>query len=447
MLFSRISRILSVCCLCILVPLSSFAAAGQWTTTWTASAHGPYPSGNASAQPDQRLSFPDAAVGARDQSFRMIVMPDMWGESLRVRFTNAWGTKPVTLDGVYVGVQLSGSAVMAKTNVKVLFGGKSELRLAPGAVAWSDAVSLPFADNPSSLDGRKLAVSFHVAGESGPMTWHAKAMQTSYVTLPGAGSRGHEESEASFIQPVASWFFVDAVDMMLPDARTIVAFGDSITDGTASTLNGDDRWPNVLSRRMREQHGRKISVVNAGIGGNQIIGPRDYTPYTPQKPYQGGPAALSRIERDVISLSNVATVIWFEGINDFSKNGNAEAQDVIEGMRKGVALLRSKLPGVRVVGATVTSTLGSTSKAHGSKEQDDKRQTLNEFIRTSGLFDAVLDFDKVLLDPATGGLKPEFVPESTCGGPGDRVHPNRLGYVTLGMSIDLKAVLPKMEGK
>src|SRR5262249_16861031 len=133
----------------------------------------------------------------------------------------------------------------------------------------------------------KLAISFHVAGESGPMTWHAKALTTSYVTAPGAGSKGKSEDEAAFPYSTASWFFVDAVEMMAPaNSFAIVAFGDSITDGTASTMNGDDRWPDVLSRRLHAVHGNRIAVVNAGIGGNQIAGPAEYSP---QKPFPGGP--------------------------------------------------------------------------------------------------------------------------------------------------------------
>src|SRR6516162_8214386 len=163
-----------------------------------------------------------------------------------------------------------------------------------GSAVWSDGVQLGFVRDPAELAGRKLAVSFHVAGESGPMTWHAKALTTSYVTAPGAGSKGKSEDEAAFPYSTASWFFVDAIEMMAPaNSFAIVAFGDSITDGTASTMNGDDRWPDVLSRRLHAAHGNRIAVVNAGIGGNQIAGPAEYSP---QKPFPGGPSAMQRIE-------------------------------------------------------------------------------------------------------------------------------------------------------
>ncbi len=228
------------------------------------------------------------------------------------------------------------------------------------------------------------------------------------------------------------------------DSFAILAFGDSITDGTASTMNGDDRWPDVLSRRLKAVYGNRIAVVNTGIGGNQIAGPAQYGP---DKPFPGGPSALSRLERDVIELSGAAALIWLEGTNDFSKNGNASFETVREAMKQGVARLRARRPEMRLIGATVVSALGSTSPAHGFAEQDQKRKLLNEFIRTSGLFDAVIDFDKATLDPQGGGLKPEFVPESTTGGPGDKLHPNRAGYLAMAMAINLDLFKPKPAGR
>ena len=411
----------------------------KWVTTWAASVHGPYPVGNPSAQPNQSFHFPSPSTGARDQTLRLVVRPDLWGRQARFRFSNAFGTKAITFDGVFAGLQLGGAAVMPGTSQVVRFGGQGSITVQPGEWVWSDAVALPFAGNPAELSGRKLAVSFHISGESGPMTWHAKALQTSYVTAPGAGAKGDIEDESPFPFSTASWFFLDAVDMLAPsDTQVIVAFGDSITDGTASTMNGDDRWPDVLSRRLRAARPNRVAVVNAGIGGNQIIGPAEYSP---QKPFPGGPSAKARIDRDVLGLSGVTTLIWLEGINDFSKNGNARAEDVEAGMREVVRHVRAKNPGIRVVGATVVTALGSTSAAHGFPEQDAKRKHLNEFIRTSGIFDAVVDFDRATLDPQTGGLKPEYVPDSTIGGPGDKLHPNRAGYLAMGMAIDLNAVL------
>jgi lysophospholipase L1-like esterase len=428
---------------------SSLAASAanneNWVVSWTGSVQGPYPVGNPSAQPDQKFAFPDPSAGARDQTFRLMVRPDLWGRQARIRLSNAFGTKPVTFDGVYAGLQWGSAALVPGSNRAVTFGGKPSVTVPPGGSAWSDPVALPFVKQPDDLAGRRLAVSFHIAGESGPMTWHAKALTTSYVSAPGTGAVGAQEDEKAFPYATASWFFLDAVEMMAPnDAFAIMAFGDSITDGTASTMNGDDRWPDVLSRRLKAIYRNKVAVVNGGIGGNQIAGPPDYGP---AKPFAGGPSSVQRLDRDVLTLSGITGLIWLEGINDFSKNGNAPVEPVISAMKDGVARLRAKWPHIRIIGATVTSALGSSSAAHGFPEQDAKRKALNDFIRSSQTFDGVVDFDRASLDPQSGGLKPEFVPESTTGGPGDKLHPNRTGYLAMGESIDLDLLKPGRSGR
>ena len=260
-------RVVTVACLAlisVLLPLAAKAQqqnADKWVTAWAASVQGPYPVGNAILQPDLHRVFPAPGTGAKDQSFRLIVGPDIWGREARIRLSNAFGTKPVTFDGVYIGVQLGSSAVTAGTNRPVTFGGSQSIAIEPGQSAWSDAVALPFVTDarPIDLQGRKLAVSFHVAGESGPMTWHAKGLTTSYITAPGAGAHGAEEDEASFPFGTTSWYFLDAIDMKAgPETQAIVAFGNSLTDGTGSTLNGDDRWPDVLSRRLHATVRRQV---------------------------------------------------------------------------------------------------------------------------------------------------------------------------------------------
>lgn len=431
---------------CLLVFFLSCNAVAQvpqptWVASWTASAHGLYPVGNATAQPELKLTFPSETRGAVDQSFRMIVRPDIWGGQARIRLSNAFGTKPVTFDGIYVGLQTSGSAVLPGTNRATLFAGKPSVTIQPGGTATSDAVLLPFARNGANpmLVGRKLAVSFHVAGESGPMTWHAKALTTSYLSPPNAGSHGAETSELAYAASTTSWYFLDAVDMSAPaGTKAIVAFGDSITDGTASTLNGDDRWPDVFSRRLHAAYGNRFSVVNEGIGGNMIAGPADYA----QKPFAGGPPASERLKRDVISLSNVGAVIWLEGINDFG-NAGARPEDVVASVQDTVKRLRARIPGVRVLMATATSSVNSTNGGYGAAAIDDKRQVLNDFIRKATIFDGIIDFDAATVDAKSHELRAEFQPNSTTGGPGDRLHPNRAGYAAMGSSIDLKQVVGK----
>jgi lysophospholipase L1-like esterase len=149
------------------------------------------------------------------------------------------------------------------------------------------------------------------------------------------------------------------------------------------------------------------------------------------------------LDRDVLSLSGVSTVIFFDGINDFGKSGEGATPATAEaGVTDIVTRIRTKIPGVRVVGATLTTALGSTNKDHGSPEEDANRRAFNDFVRNTKLFDAVIDFDRVTLDPQTGGMKAEFVPDNTIGGPGDKLHPNRAGYQAMAASIDLASLFP-----
>jgi lysophospholipase L1-like esterase len=412
------------------------ARAEQWVASWTGSAHGPYPVGNPTAQPDLKFALSSADRGAIDQTFRLIVRPDVWGRQTRIRLSNAFGTRPVTFTDAFVGLQESGSAIVAATNRGALFGGQKSVTVAPGESVVSDAVTLDFVKSAADplLKGRKLSISFHIAGESGPITWHAKALTTSYLTAPKAGSKGEDVAEAAFPFSTTSWYFLDEVDMLVADAtQVIVAFGDSITDGTNTTINGDDRWPDVLSRRLHAVYGDAFTVVNQGIGGNRVAGPDEYTP---DKAIPGGPAAVARLDRDIISLPGVKAVIWMEGINDFGADTPVER--VIAAFTKGVATLRQKLPGVQIYAATLTSALNSSIASHGRPEVDAKRKALNEFLRTSKIFDGVLDFDAATLDDATGEIKPAMQPNSSIGGPGDKLHPNRAGYAAMANAIDIK---------
>src|SRR5882762_8461722 len=304
-------------------PRSRSSARPRWRTRKTAggrsglrpgaaSAHGPYPSGNAVAQPNLSFAFGSPAVGANDQTFRLVVRPDLWGKKFRLRFSNVFGVQPLTLDDAYVGLQSSAGAVVRNSNRPATFAGRGSVTIPAGGSAWSDAVDLEYVSDGAKfyLQGKKMAVSFHVVGTSGLMTWHAKSLQTSYVSSPGTGSHGADEGDEAFPNSTTSWYFLDVVEVMAPsDTLLVVAFGDSITDGTASTLNGDDRWPDDLSRRLHAAYGSRVAVVDEGIGGNRILTPEVYTP---QAPFSGGPRALDRLERDVFSLGGVGAVVWLE---------------------------------------------------------------------------------------------------------------------------------------
>ena len=238
------------------------------------------------------------------------------------------------------------------------------------------------------------------------------------------------------------------------DTIVVAAMGDSITNGSNSTLNGDDRWANALSTRLHAALGTRVSVVILGIGGNQVVGPKTYDV---SKPYFGGPSALQRLDRDILGLSGLTHVIWLEGINDFGQPGNlvgglradvAEAvpptppEDVIAGLREGVTRLRSR--GIKVIGGTLTPTKGAPG-VYGSPEVEASRQAVNQFIRTGGIFDAVVDFEAATMDPATGMFRAEFQPSSTTGGPGDQIHPNRAGYQAMALAIDLNLIAPGVQ--
>ena len=361
-------------CIVSTTPACASAAADEkWVASWVASLHGPYPSGIATAGSDLRFAFPDPAAGATDQTFRLIVKPDLWGRRIRIRFSNVYGDRPLRLDQVFVGIQASGGNVVAGTNRRVSFDhGALAATIAPGARAFSDPVELDYvrrADNPE-LSGRNLAVSFHVVGSTGRMTWHSGAFRTSYLGRPKSSPHSADDDDLAFPFTTTSWFFLDAVDVMAPqDTIVVAAMGDSITNGSNSTLNGDDRWANALSTRLHAALGTRVSVVILGIGGNQVVGPKTYDV---SKPYFGGPSALQRLDRDILGLSGLTYVIWLEGINDFGQPGNlvgglradvAEAvpptppEDVIAGLREGVTRLRSR--GIKVIGGTLTPTKGA----------------------------------------------------------------------------------------
>jgi lysophospholipase L1-like esterase len=418
------------------------AADPGWVASWTAAVHGPFPSGNAVGQPDLRFAF--AGPSANDQTFRLIIRPDQLARRVRLRFSNVLGSQTVSFDNVFVGLQESGPAIVHSTNRRVTFAHRNSLNIPAGQSAYSDAIDLNFLQNTASWEtiGRKLAVSFHVVAEAGPMTWHAKAMQTSYLTAPKSGAHSGEESGDAFLYSTTSWYFLDALEVFAPaGTEVIAAFGDSITDGTGSTLNGDDRWPDALARRLHAAYGTRVSVVNLGIGGNRVAGPA----YSAANPVPGGPTAVQRLERDVLSVAGLTHVIWLEGINDFSQGGpDMTPETVIAGYKDVVGRLHAR--GVKVMGATLTSSLHSTNAAAGSVSVDQRRKVVNEFIRHGGLFDAVADFDAATVDPATGGLRLEFRPDSALGGPGDGLHPNRAGYQAMANAIDLTWFARSAEG-
>ena len=393
----------------------------------------------ANIQPDLIYAFPEAnTTGATDQTFRSIVKPDLWGNTMRFRFSNVFGTQPVTFSAVTVALQDYSANVLGGTVTSVAFSGAKSVTIPVGQEVFSDGVTLSWIKGPddASVQGRNLAVSYSVEGSTGPMTYHPGANATSYVTAPGSGDHTADPDVFAFDFTTTSWFFLDAVDVMAPaDTVVVCAFGDSITDGTHSTLNINDRWVNTLSRRLHNAYGSKVSIVNEAIGGNRVVNP-------PSANANFGPAAVDRLDRDVLGLSGLNDVIWLEGINDLG--GDHTTDSIIAGYQEVVDRLHAR--SIKVFAGTLTSALGITGVDMGDNGpgRDADRQVLNSFIRDSGTFDGVEDFDAATLDPDTGNMKEEFLPNSQFTQlPWDYLHPNHAGYNAMGRAVGIDPFAPE----
>jgi lysophospholipase L1-like esterase len=417
----------------------------RWVAAWTTSPQGVYPLGYEVGQPgpiapvapglEQPLlvyAFPDRQ--ARNQTLRMIVHPSIGGNVWRVKLTNRFGTRPVTFGRAAVALHASGAGapLVPGSNRALTFGGRRSVTVPAGKEVRSDPVRLRIADKDAQRTS--LAVSLYIPETSGPMTWHAASFTTSYITNPNAGDHTADVGERAFLHPTTSWFFVNGLEVQRRHAATVVAFGNSITDGFFSTINGNDRWPDVLQRRLlRDRDNRPlISVVNQGIAGNMItrVGriPGGCTPCD-------GPPAIDRLDQDVLSQPGLRVVILFMGINDLG-GGNATAAQVIEGMRELIGRVHAR--GIKIIGATLTPARGTAFGLYGTPETDARRRAVNDFVRNSGLFDGVADFAAVTEDPADPSrLLPAYDTNTSVGGPGDHLHPNRAGFLAMGHAVDL----------
>ena len=392
---------------------------GHWVSTWAASAQGAYPTGSVIAQPDLSMAIPDALIGLHNQSFRMVLRPSLWSSRFRLRISHFFGDRPLALRCIRLALHAGGGACGPDGSVAL-----PDMDIGAGQALWTKAVDLPWLSEQALpwMNSRALVFSACVQGFSGPITWHAKSMATSYLSQPGDLLAAADESETRFPHTTTSTFFIDA---WLPKpCHAVVAFGDSLTDGTATTLNGHDRWTDVMQRRAWAAGHRQVAVVNAGIGGNQVAGPSPSL-----GPWRGGPAAAERFTRDVLSLSGVQAVLWLQGINDFSENGNADVDTVVQAMREVTGQMKSK--GLRVIGATIPSALGSHRQGHGGAEQEARRQAFNQQVHRGHLFDEFADVDAALTDEKTGRLRSEFNGDSTLGEAGDGLHPNRAGHAAI----------------
>jgi lysophospholipase L1-like esterase len=338
-----------------------------------------------------------------NQTVRDIVRTNIGGSGLQIKLSNVFGNQPVTFGHVTVGVQQSGAALVPGTNRQVTFSGNQSVTVPPGAEVVSDPVPGDVAPQ------QNLAVSAYVQGATGTITGHNLGEQTSYVSA--AGDHAAEDAATSFPATIGSWYFLDGIFVTAPKTvGTVVALGDSITDGVGSTAGANNRWPDFLARRLLQRPpARQMGVMNEGISGNKILTDG------------AGVSALARFDRDVLAQPNVKTMILLEGINDLS--GGATPDQVIAGDRQIIA--QAHAAGKCILGATLTP-FGTSSP-----QEQAAVVTVNNFIRSSGEFDGVVDFNAAVRDPANPNrMLPAF-------DSGDGLHPSSAGYQAMANAVSL----------
>ncbi|GAB3472590.1 SGNH/GDSL hydrolase family protein [Actinophytocola sediminis] len=362
---------------------------------------------------------PDTDQGLADHSFRNVVHTSIGGHGARVRLSNALGTAPVLLGGVTLAVAARPDApdAVPGTMRRATFGGLPSVTIPVGGEVLSDPIALTV-----PADGN-LLVSVHTPEPSGPVTEHPRAYQTSFLTTGGdhtADVRG-----SAFTQETTAWHYVTAVEVRAPSAYgAVVTFGDSITDGDRSTTSANLRWPDVLADRLAAAPGpTRLSVVNSGISGNRLLNSGTGTAI-------GGPNAFARLSRDMLTTSGARTVIVLEGINDINNLEHPDPETLKLALRQIAAQAHAQ--GLRVIVGTITPFKGRSSY---NEERESVRQAVNEFIRTSDAFDGVIDFDRVVRDPADPQrINPPY-------DSGDNLHPSDAGYRAMGEAVDLHALL------
>ena len=379
---------------------------GRWVGTWSASMQAP-------------LGTP--ATTFDNQTLRQVVHATIGGSVVRVRFSNALGAVPLTIGAASVGLHATGASVQPGSLRPLTFGGATSITVPSGAVAYSDPVHL---EVKAQAD---LAVSMFVPSLSAATTLLSLAHQTSYVSPAGDFTAATDIPGST---TTTSWYWLSGVEVRSSwGGRAVVAFGDSITEGYASTTDANSRWPDYLARRLlAHRDTRDIAVLNEAISGNRILND------------EIGPNAQKRVDRDVLTQGGLAYVIVLLGTNDmgFSQlppgtfppsvaTTNVSADDIIAGYKQVIQRVHEQ--GARIYGATVLPFEGAF---YWDAAVEVKREAINHWIRTSGWYDGVIDFDKVVRDPsAPTKLLPAY-------DSGDHLHPNDAGYAAMGNSIDLR---------
>ena len=382
----------------LVAPAAPAAAAPPWTGSWSTS--------------PQRETGPTFA----DQTLRQLVHPTLGGNTLRLRLANTYGEQDVTFDAVSIARAASAGSpeLVSGTSRRVTFHGRTHVTVATGTETYSDPIDL------STAYGQNLAVDLHITrgGDAAAITGHDAAQGSQFV----ADGNHAGDAGTAFTGTVNSWFWLDGVDVRARHkARgSIVALGDSITDGAYTTWNGSDRWTDDLAARLHAlPGGSRFGVLNQGIGGNQVL-----TDRTDCCGAGTSVAALERERTDVRQQTGARYLILADGINDIGYN--ADADSLIDGL--ATIARRAHRAGLRVIGATITP-YGCAEGCFGP-EQEATRQTVNTWIRTTPLLDGVADFDAAIRDPADPSqVLPAFQ--------ADHLHPNVAGQHAMADAINL----------
>jgi lysophospholipase L1-like esterase len=384
------------------------AAPARWIGTWAAS-----------PQPDAKLTL-------TNQTVRDIVHVSVAGRRVSVRLTNAFGGNPAPLGDAFadiytlnvakatVGFARAGSAAVKSAPRPLTFDGDASVEIPPGAYVWSDPVRLRV------RRGANLAISVYVPGQSPNATFHSNTHQTNYLAT---GDHAADAAGDAFATTTTHWFFVDSVSVATRAVLgSVVTLGDSITDGAQSSLNTNHRWPDYLARRLRRALWPIRGVLNEGIDGNEVLHDFDCC--------GGNPNAQERFDRDVLSQDGVRDVILLEGINDIGHHGpEITAKRIERGYRHLIE--RAHRKGLRIIGGTLTPFKNTTIPGYYSPAKEATREAVNRWIRTSGAFDGVVDFDRALRDPSDPlMMRPEY-------DSGDHLHPNDAGDRAMAAAVDL----------
>jgi lysophospholipase L1-like esterase len=396
----------------LMVPSASPAAENSgWIDTWAAS-----PQPIWTPEFIAPINFPR---NLWNQTIRQVARVSLGGSRIRVVLSNEFGTAPMTVGAAYVGLSENGPTVKADSLRPLTFSGNQSITIPPGAPVVSDPVDL--AVDPLA----SVAVSLFLPEPTPTTTMHFDARQTAFIVA------GNKAGDADFKpdSTITSRLFLSGIMVDAPEnAHAIVTFGDSITDGDGSALDQSHRWPDHLAERLHAA-GESIAVLNEGISGDRVLADRM------------GVNALARFEDAVLSHPKVDTVIFMMGINDIGwpdsvleKASGPTAEDIIDGYEQLIA--RAHAHGIRIIGATLTpfevAFHGTPLEGYYSPEKEQKREDVNKWIRTSGAFDAVIDFDAVVRDPQN----PKKIQQKF--NKGDDLHPNDAGYAAMAESIDLK---------